>query len=537
MSANNRYHTYFKKFKKLLKNGHSRVCAKMTSSANINDKSRPRLNLTLGAIIMSVLILGVLALVTFLAIRLNHYDPFPWFYIGGPTAVLFVSFVVRLYRWCGWRHLCLCLPISLGIALFGFSRLFHMGFDAPGMYIALAVLAVMILAPGLLGTGVGYWASLRANTARRRAAVILVAVAVVAAVPAIRWLGWRVYAWYTASHAEAAGKPHLRAHARDLRQTEVAPTLDTPISEGRNLIWCATSQIAWNELCALAGEDVRMEREDRAVALLNQKTVTRDDLDESTYFATAGTMGAGVRDAIQDGLRTSFQGQASPELIPSEGTLPADAVVAYAYLFANLPFEWAFDRLDYPIRFGDAEVKAFGITQYLKSQEKERLAASQLLIYDPRGEHDVIIELKTRLAGHRLVLAKVPPLETIGETAKAVLKRIEESEPQSLPEWENFAIPIVDFDLTREYEELVGRPLRVSHSSLSGVPIVQATQQIRFKLDERGAVLKSEAVIATLGMAASLTFDRPFLILLKYSESSEPYFAAWIDNPELLVRE
>ena len=501
-----------------------------------NSGSQPKRNLVLGAIVLSVLLTGTLALGTFASLRFQPYDPRPWFYLGGPVAVLFISFVVRLYRWCGWKHLCLSLPFSLGIGLLVFTQLFYIGLDEPEMYIGLGVLVAMILAPGLLGMGVGFWATQRANTARRRAAVVLIAVAVVASVPGIRWLGWRVYAWHTSSHAETAGKPHLRAHARDLSQTEVAPTLDTPIPEGRNLIWCATFQIAWNELCALAGENVRMEREDHSVALLNRKTVTRDDLDENTYFATAGAVGTGGLDGIPDDLSTKFEGQATPELIPADGTFPADAVVAYAYLFANLPFEWAFDRLEYPIRFGDTEVRAFGITQFLKSQEKERLAASQLLIYDPRGEHDVIIELKTRLADHHLILAKVPPLGTLGETAKMVLKRIEESEPQSLPEWENLAIPILDFDITREYLEICGRPLRVSHPSMSGVPIAQATQQIRFKLDERGAVLKSEAVIATLGMAASLTFDRPFLILLKYSESNVPYFAAWIDNPELLVR-
>lgn len=316
----------------------------MTSHEDIDDSSRPRLNLALGAMVLSVLLSGVLALGTFIAVRLNPYAPGPSLYLSGPVAVLFVSFLVRLYRWCGWKHLVLSLPISLCIGLFVVSRLFSIGFDQPEMYIGLGVLAAAIAVPGFLGVGVASWVSLRANTARRRGAVVLLAVAVVASVPGIRWMGWRVYAWYSSAHAETAGTPHLRSQARDLRQTDIASTLDTPISEGRNLIWCGTFQIAWNELCTLAGEDVRMDREDQAVALLNRKAITRDDLDERTYFATAGSMGKGVRDAIQDGLGSRFQGQATPKLVPGRGSLPSDAIVAYAYLFANLPFEWAFDR-------------------------------------------------------------------------------------------------------------------------------------------------------------------------------------------------
>src|SRR4051812_42135366 len=33
-----------------------------------------------------------------------------------------------------------------------------------------------------------------------------------------------------------------------LSQTQIVPTLDTPISEEQSAIWCASFQIAWNEL-------------------------------------------------------------------------------------------------------------------------------------------------------------------------------------------------------------------------------------------------------------------------------------------------
>jgi hypothetical protein len=54
------------------------------------------------------------------------------------------------------------------------------------------------------------------------------------------------------------------------------------LNQRTNVLWCATAQIAWNELCTLIGEDIRMEREDPMVAILNKKAVDRGDLDDKT---------------------------------------------------------------------------------------------------------------------------------------------------------------------------------------------------------------------------------------------------------------
>jgi hypothetical protein len=506
----------------------------MTSIVDIRDSSRPRLNLIVGAIALTILLTGVFALGTFLIIRhICYYDARPWLCLGGTVSVLFITFVVRLFRWCGWKHLLLCLIPSLGIPLFVLSQLFHVGFDELEMYMTLGVLVGIIVGPGLLGMGIASWVGLYTNTAKRRWVAVLGAVVVVASVPAVQWLGWNVYAWYTSAHAETAGKAHLRAKAQELNYTHVVPTLETPISKGKNLIWCATFQVAWNELCTLAGEDIRMDAEDASVALLNRKEVKREHLDAGTYYVKAGSADNGGFDKISQDLNDKFKGAASPELLPAKSALPAGAFMAYAYLFANLPFEWAFDRHDFPLDFGGTKVESFGIAQYMKSHEKERLATTQLLIYS-NNEKDVIIELKTRRTDHRLYLAMVPPLATLGETAKDVLSRVKRIEPSSLREMMSLIVPVIDFDLTRDYEELTDRPLRVR--KFDGQPIVIAKQQIRFKLDERGAVLKSEAIIMTLGASPDLVFNKPFLVLLQYQDNEMPYFAAWIDNPELLIR-
>ena len=62
------------------------------------------------------------------------------------------------------------------------------------------------------------------------------------------------------------------------------------------------------------------------------------------------------------------------------------------------------------------------------------------------------------------------------------------------------------------------------------------------EMDEKGVKLRSEAHMA-IGCAMEvppqpqhiMIFDRPFLVLLKRAGAKTPYFAMWVDNPELLV--
>ncbi len=99
-------------------------------------------------------------------------------------------------------------------------------------------------------------------------------------------------------------------------------------------------------------------------------------------------------------------------------------------------------------------------------------------------------------------------------------------------------VPVLNFDLWQEYAELCGKSI-VTPGPLQGSPIVLALQTIRFRLDERGAILKSEAAMALSAgepeAPRQLVFDKPFLILLERGDAAQPYFALWVDNAEILT--
>ena len=144
------------------------------------------------------------------------------------------------------------------------------------------------------------------------------------------------------------------------------------------------------------------------------------------------------------------------------------------------------------------------------------------------------MELKTRSVGDRLFLAKIPTETTLLATAVAVTDRVRQTKAAKFEEPSSFVVPVLDFDVTRDYFELLGKPMQVKNPSFDGDSFEIARQKIRFKLDETGAVLKSEAIYAA-AKAESLIFDEPFLIMIQRQNAKMPYFALWVDNAELLV--
>ena len=323
----------------------------------------------------------------------------------------------------------------------------------------------------------------------------------------------------------------LKADASDLKSTVVTATLDAPITPGQNVLWCSTFQLAWNELSDLLGGDIRLEGGSPLADSLNQRAATKSDLDEASYVAMAGHPDV-VVPKIKKALAEKFPGETFDLAQPSGPS----ALFAYAALVKNLEFDNAFDtRTDSIMLFGGRPVRSFG---FGGGFERMRELISQIVVYaydGPRkGRREIIIELKTKSPDDRLILAMVAPSATLGETAAAVRSRLGQPVSGEGPESmvDELAVPCLDFRVRRGYRELEGRPI-----AGIGEPLTDCDQDIHFRLNERGAKLKSEARAGIFGEMAKLIFDRPFLILMERRDAKAPYFALWVDNAELLAPE
>jgi len=50
----------------------------------------------------------------------------------------------------------------------------------------------------------------------------------------------------------------LEANAFDLTETLVTPHLEAPLTDGKNVLWCGSFQLAWNEACSLVGGNLHL---------------------------------------------------------------------------------------------------------------------------------------------------------------------------------------------------------------------------------------------------------------------------------------
>lgn len=331
----------------------------------------------------------------------------------------------------------------------------------------------------------------------------------------------------------------LTARADQLQATTITPHLEAPIELGRSVLWCATFQLAWNEVCALVGEDIHFNDEPPMVAILNKKSATNDDLDEASYVALAGFVRDGIYDEIPKALERKFRGAARPHLLPDPAVAPRPQdIVAYAYLFKNLEFPTPFERLGEPLDFAGTRVECFGIGHEHKPDHERLYPQVRILYYnDP---DDFAVELLTKSKGDRLLLAKRRPAATLLETVEATEEKIAASEPSGATEGDILIIPKFNFDLTRSYDELLMRHLVVTNPSVAkDLFVLAAIQNIRFQMDEKGVRLRSESHLQggaeKLPTVRVMVFDKPFLVVLKREGAKAPYFALWVDNPELLV--
>ncbi len=335
----------------------------------------------------------------------------------------------------------------------------------------------------------------------------------------------------------------LRCAASELKQSVVVPHMHVPI-ENHNILWSCTFQLAWNEACDLVGEDLRFAPVEPAlVAHMNKKEFTGKYLDAPSYVAIADYVKNDVHGRIAHALEKKFKGQAAPKHIPPRIDTPRPQdIVTYSYLFKNLEFAVPFERIERPLIFGETKVSCFGMGEDYKPGHAKLLGLFTIL--DQQGENDFVLELKTKSEGDRVILAKIPPAKTLALTVKAVSRRVATAEPVEPRLGDVLKIPKFNLDITRTFAEIEGKHLVVKNPKVAkDLLILSAIQNIRFQMDEKGVRLKSESNVS-FGCSAPysperryvLIFDKPFLLLLQRKDAKFPYFAAWIDNPELLVR-
>jgi len=337
----------------------------------------------------------------------------------------------------------------------------------------------------------------------------------------------------------------------ELTRTAIVPTLDTPLANSGNAVWCATFQAAWNH----ARDDVIRDRLRIANAQpvadrLNESPVTEVALPPGSFYAVAGRLEDGIAETIHQDMRRQFPGVLLPTFDGATG------FVAYAYLDKMVAFTNPFSDAQRSIQFSDSagvthSVAGFGLHEGTDWDLRKKQAAQVRVLFsqtDDQNEDGVdrskptafALDLTADQAEQQVIVAVLPRAEHLTAALDDLAGRIEKSAPDQysakLQDIDLLAIPNVLFNVNHEFVELQGGDKIIENpGEFQGLFILKAGQSIRFRLDRSGATVTSEAQTYPAAIPREFIVDRPFLIVIKRRSAEQPYFVAWIDNVELLV--
>lgn len=338
-----------------------------------------------------------------------------------------------------------------------------------------------------------------------------------------------------------------------LRETVVLPTFACPLTAGKNSVWCGTFQLAWDHLKSdVVRQPVLIEGAEELSGRLNASPFPQDQLEPGTFYATAGKAEDGIVGTIRNDLKRLFP-KFTPDLDDAQGA----AIVAYAYLRAGIPFKIPYFEMRKPLPFRDTEgktspVKSFGIRledDYAYGKLRAQVEVLHVGESEERGKgfqggygqviKEFVLDPDRGSAPFQLIIAKVPRKDTLAETWKDVVakmgapKRPYEGHP-NLGCNELFLAPNIRLATTHHFRELEGKNRKLLNKGQEGLHVETALQTIRFVLNRGGAELESEAKKLFSPIPRYFVVDGPFLVVIRKRGATDPFFALWIETPELL---
>jgi hypothetical protein len=335
------------------------------------------------------------------------------------------------------------------------------------------------------------------------------------------------------------GKMTFNGRSQELKQTQVVPTLTSPIKNGHNVVWCASFLSAWKSLQkSIAGEPVRLENADEHCMPLNEANDPKNSLPPGALYAVAGWVQKGVVETIHETVKKMFPAK-KPPLFPG---ISDNSFLAYAYLEANVSFKLPYFQNKEPLTFTGSdgskmEINSFGIRAEDDLADYALRDQPAILFTKRNAEYELqefVVDLCRDSEPSQIILACIEPQKTLMDTISNVQQKIEEAENhEGLEENDVLLVPDLFWQLEHDFDEFEGRSFK--NKTLQGQRLDVARQDILFRLDRSGAELKSEAKLYALSIPTHFLFDRPFLIYMKKRDVKIPYFAMWVSNGELLT--
>ncbi len=304
----------------------------------------------------------------------------------------------------------------------------------------------------------------------------------------------------------------------DYKNTQFIPTLENEISNDKNSIYCATLLFAWDEIRKEINSPLTISSEYTELNLLNSSTSFSDVLKNNEYESSI---------EIDENL-----------------------IIAKAEFSKSLPFDFKLQSYTNKLVFDNQKVTSFGVNGY---DDYEKLKTVKIIYY--KNDNNFIIKLLPKEREHEIILFKTSEsFNSIAEMTTEIKKLTEIgiSEIKNdkinwkyyINEEDEIIIPKFNFNIETNYTSLEGNNFNAEKQNYI---IEKAWQRTAFILNESGAEIVSEAEIEVAVVEEieeiekpkpkKMIFDKPFLILLKRTDSKNQYFVLWTTNTELMIKE
>jgi hypothetical protein len=157
----------------------------------------------------------------------------------------------------------------------------------------------------------------------RRVRRIIAVVAVLVLAGGVFW--WMGLGSYLAQRTEYADKTEtFSGNSESLKQTVIVPTLDTPCPPNKNVIWCSSFQLVWNEVRDnVIGAPLKVIGAEETVARLNAAQQSNSDFDPKSLYVAGGWTKDGIVEKIREDMAVKFPSHVLPDFRGLEGGILA----------------------------------------------------------------------------------------------------------------------------------------------------------------------------------------------------------------------
>lgn len=331
----------------------------------------------------------------------------------------------------------------------------------------------------------------------------------------------------------------------NIKNTSLTPAFTGKLGDtDTNNVWVGSFQLAWNEFLdkRLDGKELKFEDYDSQLANeLNKRSFTKDMISDDSYYIKVAETTPELKNEIEQDLKNKFNYNSS--ILDNLDFTKIDGnrkcYTLYAMLCKNFEFPKPFDKLTGVVFKNSQEFyQYFGIEN---SSSEEINSNVEVLYYNKNSDNnlksnDFAVNLKTK-GEDEVIICRTDSNDSFESIYQEINEKTKNyTGSREFGENDELKIPYINLDTVINYDELCGKFIE----GTDGLYLMNAMQNVKFSLNEKGGNLTSEAGIQDMYLSTSFEtrffyFNDNFIIFLKEKNAEKPYFALRVTNTDLLV--